>query len=651
VCRSRVDWAVIFIESMHQRIAGRTSHWIHKQFWFQVQGATRGKQQMGVLVTCQAVSKHFGTRTLFDGLSVSFSDDERVGFLGPNGTGKTTFLKMLAGLERPDGGQVIRRRSARIGYLPQEDRFADGATLASVLGHALVDQPMESYERDTQVAIFLSKFGFENPDGSVDEMSGGWRKRLALAREVIQQPDLLLLDEPTNHLDLAGIRWLEDMLLGVSFPFVAVSHDRYFLENVTTRVVELNPVYPDGYFSVGGSYSIFLDKRADFLEAQQAEQVTLANIVRRENAFLKSNSKARRTKSKARVEDAHRLKDELRELSGRNAQSTTAGIDFDNTGRKSKKLLSAEGLCKTLGGKLLFSDVSLMLSPGVRVGLLGANGSGKTTLIRVLTGELPPDEGSVEWADDLRIVVFDQKREELPQDVTLRWALAGDGESVDFRGRTIHIFAWAKQFLFSRDQLDMPLKDLSGGEQARILIARLMLRPADVLILDEPTNDLDITSLDVLEESMTDFAGAIVLVTHDRFMLDRVCTEILGLDGQGRVGKYIDCAQWQATQAQLASGKKTGSDSGKSKKSKGRVAQGGMTASEKSELRNMEATIQEAEDRVQQCIKTTEDPAVGSDHVEAQKRWEDLESAKTLVQTLYTRWEELERKAASDESP
>ena len=597
---------------------------------------------MGTLVTCQTISKHFGIRTLFDDLSISFADDERVGLLGPNGAGKTTLLKILAGIEPVDGGQVRPRRSARIGFLEQEDRFPHGASVASVLEDALADQPMESYERDTQVAIILSKFGFEHADGGVEELSGGWRKRLALAREIIQQPDLLLMDEPTNHLDIDGIQWLEKMLVGVSFSFVAVSHDRYFLENVASRIVELNPVYPAGYFSVNGSYSMFLEKRADFLEAQQAQQVTLANIVRREVAFLKSNSKARRTKSKSRIEDAHRIKDELRDLSQRNARMTVPGIDFNSTGRKSKKLLYAKGLTKTLGGKLLFKDVSLTLSPGMRVGLLGANGSGKTTLIRVLTGVLSPDEGSIEFADNLRVVAFDQNREELPQDVTLRCALAGDNENVEFRGRTIHITAWAKQFLFSVSQLEMPVSELSGGEQARVLIARLMLRPADVLVLDEPTNDLDITSLDVLEDSLTDFAGAILLVTHDRFMLDRVCTEILGLDGLGRVGRYVDCAQWQAAQARIARGKEDVSGRSKSKKSKGRVAEGGLTASEKTELRDMEATILDAEDRVEQRIKATEDPAVGGDHVEAQKRWEALQTERKRVEGLYTRWEELE---------
>ena len=332
--------------------------------------------------------------------------------------------------------------------MPQEDRFASDATADTVLTEAIADEPLESHERDARISVVVGKFGFEQVHQPVEELSGGWRKRLALAREFIRQPDLLLMDEPTNHLDLEGIAWLEETLLGVRFAFLAVSHDRYFLERVTNRVVELNPVYPDGYFSVSGNYSMFLQKRADFLDAQQAQQVTLTNIVKREVAFLKSHAKARRSKSKSRIDDAYRVQNELRELKQRNDQTAAAGIDFEGTGRRSKKLLAAKRLAKTLGGKLLFKDVSLLLSPGTRLGLLGANGSGKTTLIRVLTGDLSPDEGDVATAENVRIVVFDQKREELPQDVSLRRALAGKDDSVDFRGRNIHISSWAKRFLF-----------------------------------------------------------------------------------------------------------------------------------------------------------------------------------------------------------
>ena len=597
---------------------------------------------MATLLTCRGLSKAFGLRELFSGLSISFADEERIGFLGPNGAGKTTLLKILAGVEPVDSGEIIMRRSARVAYLPQEDRFPTDVTVETVLTEAVDEEYSQPHERETQVNIFLSQFGFEQRHQRVDELSGGWRKRLALAREVIRQPDLLLMDEPTNHLDLEGIVWLEDMLIRAPFSFLAVSHDRYFLERVTNRVVELNPAYPDGYFSVTGPYSMFLDKRADFLEAQQAQQVTLANIVRREAAFLKSHAKARRRKSTARIDEAYRLKDELRELKRRNAPATAAGIDFDGTGRRTQKLLEAKRLAKTLGNQLLFKDVSIMLSPGTRLGLLGSNGCGKTTLIRVLTGDLPPDEGTVKRATDLQVVVFDQNREKLPQDVPLRRALSADSDSVQFRDQVIHITAWARRFLFRIDQLDMPVSDLSGGEQARILIARLMLRPADVLVLDEPTNDLDIASLDVLEESLSEFPGAIVLVTHDRFMLDRISTEVFGFDGGGQVSRYVDCEQWQTAQARQRDNAVTKDKPKQPRKKKNRNE---LTASERSELDDMEETIHEAEAHVEECRQAMDVLKEASDHVEAQKRWEDIEVAQKRVEALYARWEELDAKA------
>jgi ATP-binding cassette subfamily F protein uup len=601
---------------------------------------------MPTLLTCHEISKHFGMRELFHELSISFEDDEHVGFLGPNGAGKTTFLRILAGLVEPDGGRITKRRSAKVGFLPQEDRFAPGETAQSALAAALTDHPWEPHEKHTQVQITLSKFGFDQPLRPVEELSGGWRKRLAFARELIQRPDLLLLDEPTNHLDLGGIAWLEETLSTAPIAFLVVSHDRYFLERVTNRVVELNPVYAEGYFSVSGSYSTFVEKRAAFLEAQQVQQASLANIVRREEAFLKSNAKAQRTKSKVRTEEAYRLKDELRELGSRNAATLAAGVDFESTGRGSRKLLEAKGLAKSLGGKTLFTDVSLMLAPGTRVGLLGSNGSGKTTLIRVLTGALPPDQGTVVPAEGLRVVVFDQKREELPKKITLKQALAGKDDSVDFRGRNVHISAWAKRFLFRLDQLDMPVGELSGGEQARILIARLMLRPADLLVLDEPTNDLDIATLDVLEESLREFPGAIILVTHDRCMLDRVCTEIIGLDGAGGVGRFGDCAQWQAAQSRRAIDADARVTKPKPKKAETKIERKGLTSRETSELKEIDAAIHEADERVSRCGLAVEDPDVAGDHVEAQRRWEELEAAKKQVAALYRRWEELEAKAA-----
>ncbi|MFN0138122.1 MAG: ABC-F family ATP-binding cassette domain-containing protein [Phycisphaerae bacterium] len=603
---------------------------------------------MATLLTCKNLSKHYGSRDLFVELSIGFDEDEHVGLLGPNGSGKSTFLKMIAGLVDPDSGELNRRRGARIGYLPQEDVFPTGETVEAVLSAALADIPIEPHERDTRVAITCTQFGFPAPSQRVDTLSGGWKKRLAIAREVIRRPDLLLLDEPTNHLDIEGIEALEELLSERQFAFLVVSHDRYFLERVTDRVVELNPVYPDGFFSVSGSYSAFLDKRAEFLDAQQAQQATLANIVRRENAFLKSNSKAQRSKSKVRIEEAYKLQDQLAEVEGRNSLVASAGIEFAATGRKSRKLLVGKRLTKSLGGRLLFKDADVELAPGTRLGILGLNGSGKSTLIRVLTGKLPPDAGTIETADELRVVVFDQMREQLPMSDPLRTALAGNSDSVTFGGREIHVSAWARRFLFKQDQLEMLLNELSGGERARIQIARLMLKPADVLVLDEPTNDLDIHSLDVLEESLLEFPGAIVLVTHDRFMLDRVCNEIVSLDGDGEVGRYASCGQWQAARARRAREAAKAVEPAASKKSGGKSQGGKLSASEQKELRNIEASITAAEAAVEAATRATEDPSIGHDHVELQKRWSALDAAKAKVAAVYARWELLEAKASAN---
>ncbi len=396
-----------------------------------------------------------------------------------------------------------------------------------------------------------------------------------------------MLDEPTNHLDVEGIRWLEAMLSGASFAWIVVTHDRAFLENTASRIVELSRSYPGGAFSANGNYTEFLRRKQEFLEGQARQEQALANTVREDLRWLGRGAQARRTKSKSRIIASYERMDELADLKARNAAMQAAGIDFTGTDRKTQKLLMARGVSKSLGGKLLFKDLDVVLSPGSKLGLLGPNGSGKSTLIKVLTGELesdPPsaealaaakeaklpsgvlEPGHVRRAENLKVVVFSQHRTELDPSMTLRDTLS-PADSVIYRGKLVHVNTWAQRFLFNTEQMKSPVRALSGGEQARIHIARLMLEPADVLVLDEPTNDLDIASLEVLEESLEDFPGAIVLVTHDRAMLARLSTQLLALDGRGGAGYFASLDQWEDWEE--GGGEKEGGSGGRRSKKAG----------------------------------------------------------------------------------
>ena len=504
---------------------------------------------MAVLLSCSAIRKSYGTRVLFEDLSLSLSEGERAGLIGPNGSGKTSLLEILAGNDLPDSGERAIRKHSRLAYVPQDSLFAPEDTVASVLKTALAGVPLEDREKDIRIEMMLRRAAFENPDARAAALSGGWRKRLAIAAALVTSPDVLLLDEPTNHLDLDGILWLERAIAAANSCLV-VTHDRYFLENVATRMVEINPAYPQSAFQVNGNYSEFLERREEFFEAASKQQESLATKVKREVEWLRRGPKARTGKSKARIDAAGRLIDQFSAATAR-ARVATAKIDFTASDRKTKMLIEAENIGKSLGGRVLFRDLSLILSPGVRIGLVGSNGSGKTTLLKMLEGQLAPDQGAIRRADLLRVVSFTQDRtERLDLEVSLRRTLCPEGDSVIYRGRPIHVAGWAKRFLFRSDQLEMPVSSLSGGERARVLIARLMLQTADVLLLDEPANDLDIPTLEVLEQSLLEFPGAIVLVSHDRYLLDRVSTIVIGLNGTGQVGVFADYSQWEAARAE-----------------------------------------------------------------------------------------------------
>ncbi len=618
---------------------------------------------MATLISCQNLTKAYGTRKLFSGISLGIDEDERLGIIGPNGAGKSTLLQIFAGMETADAGSVSARRNLSVAYVPQSEVFAPGATVLSALHKALAGMAIANDldERDRHVDRILEKFGFtdEDRDKEAATLSGGWRKRLSLARAIVREPELLLLDEPTNHLDLEGVMWLESLLTETpsKFAFACITHDRAFLENISSRVLELSPVYKEGYISVQGGYGTFLERREEIRAEQQNLQVALSSQVRREIEWLRRGAKARTTKAKGRIEDAHEKIAELAEVRGREkAGDFVAGVSFTASGRQTKELISAKHISKSLGGKTLFQNLDVMLTPKSRLGLLGTNGSGKTTLLRVLTGQIEPDSGTVKSAGDLKIVWFDQSREALDLDLSLRDALSPNSDIIVYRGEPVHIHGWAKRFGFAVDQMNTPLRFLSGGEQSRVLIARLMLQAADILVLDEPTNDLDIPTLEVLEETLMSFPGVLVLVTHDRFLLDSVSTQILALDGVGGGQFFSGVEQWETwTNGRKATEKAAKSAPTGQKATAITPTNNGQYAapntsfrnlsqSERRELERIEGKIEQADTKAAEIETSLVSPAIATDPVKLRETWDALEEAKAEITRLYTRWEELETK-------
>lgn len=599
---------------------------------------------MPPILNARSLSKSFGTDPLFRNVSFTVSEGDRIGLIGPNGSGKSTLLGILAGKIEPDEGELAVRKRARMSYVSQESQFPDGVSVRNVVEQAMKRAAIAEDERANLLAETLGRAQFENFDAEAASLSGGWRKRLAIVEALVQVPDVLLLDEPTNHLDLAGIEWLETTLESSNSACVVVSHDRYFLENVATEMSELSRVYPDGIFRVHGNYSEFLVKKEEFLQSQEKRQEALENLVHDEIEWLRRGAKARTRKSKARIDKAHELMGELADLNTR-TRSGTAKIDFSASERQTKRLLEMQAVDYGIENRILLQGLNLTITAGMRLGLVGPNGSGKTTLLRLLRGEISPDRGTIKRADALKIVYFDQNRP-LDLNVTLRRALAPDSDSVIYNDRVIHVAGWAARFLFTGEQLNQPVGRLSGGERARVLIAQLMLQPADVLLLDEPTNDLAIPTLEILEQNLLDFRGALVLVTHDRYMLDRVSTTVLGLDGFGATERFADYAQWevwQQTRTETSNGGST-SDLTKRPEKQATGVKRKLSYLEAREYATLEERIEQAEQDLKIRKTMLDDPTIASDALQLVAVQEDIESAEKALDSLLHRWAELEEK-------
>lgn len=603
------------------------------------------------IINCQSLTKSFGLIPVFKDLAFTVNERAKIGIIGPNGAGKSTLLKILAGLESPDNGIISHRRGLTSGYVAQHDQFATGKSIREILLESVGSNRTPSDLG--RIETLIGRAGFKDPEVAAEKLSGGWKKRLSICAQLIRSPELLLLDEPTNHLDLDGIDWLEDVLENANFAYAVISHDRYFLENTCTTIVEVNRIYPGGNFIVAGGYGEFMRRKAEFIEGQASQMASMANRLRTESEWLSRGPQARTTKQQARIKSAAVLKADV-EAANQRTRRQSVEFEFTASQRKTKKLVEVKDVGKSFTDKSLFQNLSFVLGPGMRLGLTGPNGSGKSTLIKVIQKTITADSGNVEHADQLKIVYYDQHREALPEETTLKRALAEDSDFVNIQGRGIHVATYAKSFGFDTKQLETTVRKLSGGERARLLLARMLQRPADVLILDEPTNDLDIDSLETLEESLLSFPGALILVTHDRYLMDRVSTGILGLDGSGEHGFFADYYQYikyrrsreslrddtSSTHAKSAiepnqSNFQTNRTNNKSKK---------LSYMEQREWDAMETNITNAELALSLAQTKVQDPTIASNSIKLQEACREVDLAQSTIDQLYARWAELEAK-------
>ncbi|MFN5191732.1 MAG: ATP-binding cassette domain-containing protein, partial [Burkholderiales bacterium] len=513
------------------------------------------------LIHCKSLSLAFGDVALLDHVEFAIDRRERIALIGRNGAGKSSLIRILAGEIAPDDGEVVREKGVRFANVPQEPTFAEGITIEEAVTAGAINEHEgdEDWHVTVRVAEVLSRLGM---DGSllVSTLSGGMKKRVALARAIAGAPDLLFLDEPTNHLDFDGIAWLEDTLKAFSGAVLTISHDRRFLESFATRIVELDR---GTLFSYPGSFVEYQRRKAEMLNSESLANARFDKLLKEEEVWIRKGVEARRTRNEGRV----RRLEELRRV--RAARRDVAGLvklSLDAGERSGKIVAELVNVSKNFGDKVIIRDFSAILQRGDRIGLIGPNGAGKTTLIKLMLADLEADSGNVKRGTQLQVAYFDQFREALDDNATLSDVISPGSEFVEIGGARKHVISYLGDFLFPPQRARAKVKSLSGGERNRLLLARLFAKPANVLVLDEPTNDLDIETLELLESMLQEYAGTVILVSHDRAFLDNVVTQVFAFEGGGRIQEYVGgYAEWQSqakTDTSWANAAKTPANAG-----------------------------------------------------------------------------------------
>ncbi|MDP3124774.1 MAG: ATP-binding cassette domain-containing protein [Thiobacillus sp.] len=626
------------------------------------------------LLTFDRLELAYGHHPLLDGASLVVDAGERIGLIGRNGTGKSSLLKVIAGINPPDAGDVWRKPALKLAYVPQEPQFQPGHTVFEAVAegvgeaqrlladyhaaaHRVAEGDMDAYEDferlsqelevhdawrlNSRVEETMQRLGLD-ADRTVETLSGGLKKRVALARALVTEPELLLLDEPTNHLDFAAIEWLESLLTDFKGALLFITHDRRFLDNVANRIVELDRGQLREY---QGNFSAYQVKKAEQLEIEVVHNRKFDKFWKQEEAWIRKGVKARRCRDEGRV---RRLESLRLTREARIGQTGQVGFQIDSGDRSGKIVAEMDHVSYGYDDRMLIRDFSGTLLRGDKLGLLGPNGAGKTTLIRLILGELQPTSGTIKQGTKLEVAYFDQFRNQLNDDATLIDTIAPGSDFVEIGGQRKHVISYLEDFLFPAERSRAKVSALSGGERNRLLLARLFARPANLLVLDEPTNDLDIDTLELLEELLQEYSGTVLIVSHDRTFLDNVVTQSIVFEGDGKlteiVGGYGDWLAWKCQQTQAPAAKAEASKPVASAKP---ATKSRLNYKDARELEALPALIQQLEVEQMDIAGRLADPALyqtdakGAAKLQARSEAIDAELLDALA-----RWEALEAKQA-----